>query len=454
MAQSPPEEGNLDSTYEGEPVDESQESQRETASGVPTQDPTPSLENAIAPESEEAACTAVVRYGLMRHLGRFRHERQENLTIGTKVVVRTPRGVELGEIVATVGEKTCFGCLNSQHLEQFLSASGSDYSLKIEGKVLRPANPQDIIDHRHLENSARDEAVFCRQQIQQLGLEMKLVTVDHLLGGERIIFYFSAESRVDFRELVHRLAGQYRTRIEMRQVGARDEARLVADYERCGLQCCCQRFIKNLKPVSMRMAKTQKATLDPSKISGRCGRLMCCLRFEDATYDELRKKLPKKNTYVQTDRLVGRVLDTQILTQLVRLALPDGSQTVIANEDILQYDVSPSETPPLPGPTAEAPSAKPSSGPESPAEAAASAPPRETSATDEQPTGKKKRRRRRRPSRNDATPAPAAKEMRETPSVSEPPAEASASADTAKEHQQAPPTKRKRRRRRRRKKKQ
>jgi len=170
---------------------------------------------------------------------------------------------------------------------------------------------------------------------------MKLVTVEHLLGGERIVFHFSAEGRVDFRELVRRLAGQYRTRIEMHQVGARDEARLLGDYERCGRQCCCQTFLKHLRPVSMRTAKIQKATLDPSKISGRCGRLMCCLRFEQDGYDELRTKLPRRNTWVRTAEHVGRVVETHILTQLVRLALPDASHVVVANEDIEERDVPP-----------------------------------------------------------------------------------------------------------------
>jgi len=108
---------------------------------------------------------------------------------------------------------------------------------------------------------------------------MKIVAAEHLLGGERIIFYFTSETRVDFRELVRALAQEYHTRIEMRQVGARDEAKLIADYERCGRLCCCAAYMKDLKPVSMRMAKQQKATLDPTKISGRCGRLMGCRRY-------------------------------------------------------------------------------------------------------------------------------------------------------------------------------
>ena len=285
--------------------------------------------------------SVVARYGHMRSVGQFRYNLDRVPRVGEKVVVRTERGVELGEVLADVCDHTCHGRLEAEQLKTFVKSNGPEYPFRRDGKVLRLANPQDVIDQRHLDSSAREEGAFCRQLIRQLELKMRLVAVEHLLGGERILFYFSAETRVDFRELVRQLASQYRTRIEMRQVGARDEARLVADYERCGQRCCCQQFIKDLRPVSMRMAKTQKATLDPSKISGRCGRLMCCLRYEDATYEELRKKLPKKNTWVRTADRVGRVVDTHILTQLVRLELPGRDFEVVAVEDILEHGVEP-----------------------------------------------------------------------------------------------------------------
>ena len=295
--------------------------------------------------------TIIARYGLMRNIGEFRHNLKTPPSRNTHVVLRTERGVELGEVVAPVcppGDCTSHGCgfVTRDRLKEFAAANGAEWPFRRDGRVLRPANPQDVIDYRHLQQSAREASAFCRQQIRDLGLEMKLVTVEHLLGGERIVFYFAAEHRVDFRELVRCLASQYRTRIEMRQVGARDEARLVADYERCGQQCCCQRFLKYLKPVSMRMAKMQKATLDPSKISGRCGRLMCCLRYEDETYDVLRKNLPRKNTWVRTEDVTGRVVDTQIITQLVLLQLVDGTRTAVGMEAIVERNVTP---PPPPG---------------------------------------------------------------------------------------------------------
>jgi len=314
------------------------------ADSSPAQEP-PS-EGPPAPEAAKqprgpAGLTLVARYGLMRQLSEFRHTFEKSPSPGTKVVLRSERGVELGEVVAGVSTDTCPRCISPEQIGRYIQANGPEYPFRRDGKVLRIANPQDLVDYRHLESSAREEGAYCTQQIKELGLKMKLVTVEHLLGGELIIFYFLAEQRVDFRKLVRNLASQYHTRIEMRQVGARDEARLVADYERCGQRCCCQEFLKNLKPVSMRMAKTQKATLDPSKISGRCGRLMCCLCYEDATYHELKAKLPYKNTWVRTPELVGCVTGTQILTQLVELRLPNHSRVAVPNEDIIERDIEP-----------------------------------------------------------------------------------------------------------------
>ncbi len=308
---------------------------------------------ASADRSRTSRPTAVVRYGIMRSVGEFRHNSDTPIPRGTKVVIRSERGVELGEVIAPV----CAECdrlhLTSDQLRQFLRDNGSEYPFRRDGRILRLANPQDVIDYRHLEQSAKEAAKYCRQIIRDQRLDMRLVSVEHLLGGERLVFFFAAEHRVDFRDLVRLLASQYRTRIEMRQVGARDEARLVADYERCGQQCCCQSFLKDLRPVSMRMAKTQKATLDPSKISGRCGRLMCCLRYEDATYEQLRKQLPHKNTYVRTAAgVIGRVVDTQIITQLVRVQLADFTFQAVATEDIVErnLDAPPKSEAPAPPP--------------------------------------------------------------------------------------------------------
>jgi len=309
---------------------------------------------------EPTGPTVVARYGLMGFLGEFRYNNKQRIRPGNKVVIRTDRGVELGEVVSLVnrtrpseaggsGEPRdeCAACpcpaqsVTPDALNRFLKASSDNYPFRRGGRVLRVANSQDLIDYRHLCTSSDEECKYCRDQIKDRNLPMRLVKAEHMLGGERIVFYFTAETRVDFRNLVRDLASQFRTRIEMRQVGARDEARLVADYERCGRHCCCKEFLKDLKPVSMRMAKVQKATLDPTKISGRCGRLMCCLRYEDDCYEELKKTLPKRNTWVRTKTHIGCVVDGQIITQLVRLSLYDGTFAVVPVEDILERNITP-----------------------------------------------------------------------------------------------------------------
>ncbi len=286
----------------------------------------------------------VVRYGAMLQTGLFEHHLEVPPTVGTKVVIRSDRGVELGAVVVRIcSECDGYGCASREQVIDYVATNGPKYPFKRAGKVLRVANTQDLADSRSLAERSRGQIAFCRQQISDLKLDMRLVTMESLLGGERIVFYFTSDQRVDFRDLVRRLTSQYHTRVELRQVGARDEARLVADFERCGRQCCCQSFIKDLQPVSMRMAKIQKATLDPLKISGRCSRLMCCLRYEDENYKELRKLLPKKNTWVRTATLVGKVVDSHILTQMVRIQMPDRSQTVVTTEEIVARDVEPPE---------------------------------------------------------------------------------------------------------------
>ena len=179
-----------------------------------------------------AGSVIIIRHGLMQQIGQFRHDLPRIPPPMTKVVIRTDRGVEMGEVVSGISKDPCQRCITNKVLADFIANNGPEYPFRRDGVVLRVANPQDIIDHRHLETSSREEATYCRQQLAELNLAMRLVTVEHMLGGERIVFYFTAETRVDFRELVRRLAAQFRTRIEMRQVGARDEARVIADYER------------------------------------------------------------------------------------------------------------------------------------------------------------------------------------------------------------------------------
>ena len=257
-----------------------------------------------------------VRYGAMRLVGRFASE-IDGLRIGDKVVARTDRGTEMGEVVS-----------GTDIVDD--SEAGA-----VTGEVLRKLTPDD--EQRLIEIEEQVEPAefkFCEEHMNSLKLPMQLVRVEHLLGDDKIVFYFMAEGRVDFRQLVKDLAQEYRTRIEMRQIGVRDEARLLADFEHCGRELCCKTFMKKLEPVTMKMAKNQKATLDPSKISGRCGRLMCCLRFEDKTYEALKRSLPRKGTRVLTPEGEGDVIAQDILSQLVRVELADRREAIVPLEDI------------------------------------------------------------------------------------------------------------------------
>ncbi len=265
----------------------------------------------------------VVRYGYMKLVGEFPYDGDAKPGCGSKLVVRTQRGVELGEMLTTTcSNGGCGKSVSRKDMLQYIENSGGkDYPFSTQGRVVRVATIEDLKQQEVLDAGKMDMIRFAKRAIADANLPMKLVEVEPLLGGERIIFHFASEEWVDFRELVGVLAQEFRTRIELHQVNARDEARLVADYEKCGQHCCCKQFLKVLKPVSMKSAKVQKATLDPTKISGRCGRLMCCLRYEDETYDSLKKNLPHRQTRVITEEGPGTVLDTQILTQLVLIAL-------------------------------------------------------------------------------------------------------------------------------------
>lgn len=276
----------------------------------------------------------LVRYGRMGLLGWFEHQESDIPKIHTRVVIKTDRGLELGQIVGPLCYRSGQFKLSVEQVEEYMRKSGDEQSLGQEGQFIRYTTPEDINEERHLEKSAKEELEYCIKIAKELELPMEVVESEHLFGGERVIFYFVADGRIDFRELVKRLAKEFQTRIEMRQIGSRDEAKLAVDYEACGLECCCKRFLKTLKPVNMRMAKLQKATLDPSKISGHCGRLKCCLRYEDETYREMKAKLPKKNTKVKTAYGEGTVVDTHILTQLVVVQKKDGPPIAVPVEEI------------------------------------------------------------------------------------------------------------------------
>lgn len=277
----------------------------------------------------------LVRFSRMMNLGLFEHNEAQIPSVPTRVVVKTDKGLELGSLV---GQPLAYRGgqlkLSDEQLKKYFDDSEIPISAEPVGRFIRYATAEDINEERHFAKISEQEAEFCRKLVSEMNLPMKIVDAEHIIGGERIIFYFMADGRVDFRDLVKKLAQEYQTRIEMRQIGSRDEAKLLGDIESCGQQCCCIRFLKALKPVNMRMAKLQKATLDPSKISGYCGRLKCCLRYEDKTYTELKKLLPHRNTRVKTHSGIGKVVDCQVITQLVAVELDNGTKIVVPREEI------------------------------------------------------------------------------------------------------------------------
>ena len=282
----------------------------------------------------------VIRYGVMLAVAEYPYDGPAKPGCGSKLVARTHRGLEVVEMLTTTCSNS--GCGKSVSRQEMLvyieNSGGRDYPFRTDGKILRVATVDDLARWSSIQADAREKVKPIKAAARELGLDMKVVEIEPILGGEVLTVYYTSEARIDFRDLVKRIAAEFKTRIEMRQVGARDEARLIADYERCGQHCCCKNFLKVLKPVSMRSAKTQKGTIDPLKISGRCGRLMCCLRYEDETYKELKASLPRKNTRVGTAEGPGVVLDGKILVQLVLVRLEhDGREIAVAVEELMDF---------------------------------------------------------------------------------------------------------------------
>ena len=312
------------------------------------QDADPVNRDAMTLEEQHAALevpkTIVVRFGAMRLIGEYTQTGSIKPGCGSKLVARTHRGLEVVEMLTTTCTNAgCGKSVTRKEMLDYIDASGGrDYPFFNRGKVLRLATTDDLLNQSKIEARKPEFLSKARDLIKFYNIDMKLVDVDPIIGEEVLTFYYMSEERVDFRELVRDLAAEFRTRIEMRQVGARDEARLVADYERCGQHCCCKNFLKVLKPVSMRSAKVQKATLDPLKISGRCGRLMCCLRYEDQTYKELKANLPHRKTPVGTEYGPGIVVDSKILTQLVLVKLEhSGEEIAVPVEELMDPKTCP-----------------------------------------------------------------------------------------------------------------
>ena len=232
---------------------------------------------------------------------------------GDCVIVETVRGVEFGHCV--IGPKQ-------------ITEDAVVTPLK---NVIRKATEEDIEKDRENKEKQKEALDICLSKIEKHDLPMKLIDVEYTFDNNKIIFYFTAEGRVDFRELVKDLAAVFRTRIELRQIGVRDEAKMIGGLGPCGRSMCCSSFLGDFVPVSIKMAKEQNLSLNPTKISGICGRLMCCLNYEQETYEEIKKELPKVNSIVDTPYGQGLVVGNSVVNESVKVKLKD-----IDGEDIIK----------------------------------------------------------------------------------------------------------------------
>ena len=262
----------------------------------------------------------VVRYGAMRLLGDFDARRGTVFRRSEEVVVRTERGVEWGTVLCPATERT----------GEYLGNTRSN-----SGRILRIATSEDR--RTRYETAEREKQYFAQAaaMISERLVKMQLIDIEQIFGGERLILYYLSEGRVDFRELVKGMAREFNMRIEMRQIGIRDEAKLLADYGDCGKPLCCNTHLQEMPAVSMKMAKLQKATLDPNKISGRCGRLKCCLRYEYDTYEQHRRELPPIGAMVVTKNGQGRVISQELLARKLVVVFQDGRRVMTAENDIV-----------------------------------------------------------------------------------------------------------------------
>lgn len=242
--------------------------------------------------------------------------------LGDYVVVETVRGVEVGKVV--IGPKDIKEEENVAPLKD----------------ILRIATEEDLEQYEKNIQDAKDAIPICREKIAKHKLDMEILEAEYTFDRNKFIVYFTAEGRVDFRELVRDMASIFRTRIELRQVGVRDEAKFLGALGSCGREVCCKKFLGDFEPVSIQMAKDQSLSLNPGKISGACGRLMCCLNYEKDVYEEKLKNMPERGEKVICPEGRGIVIDTDTLSETVKLRVKLDNDI----ENILQYSVSEIET--------------------------------------------------------------------------------------------------------------
>ncbi|MCI5688963.1 MAG: stage 0 sporulation family protein [Emergencia sp.] len=238
------------------------------------------------------------------------------VSLGDSVIVETARGLEFGTVTMEITE------IREEDVVQPLK------------KIVRIAEEEDIRRHEENEKKKTKALKLCQDKIDKHHLEMKLIDVEYTFDNNKIIFYFTADGRVDFRELVKDLAGVFKMRIELRQIGVRDEAKMLGGIGSCGKSLCCSTWLSDFEPVSIKMAKVQNLSLNPTKISGICGRLMCCLKYENDVYMELRKGLPDNGEKVKTRDGMGKVVDTNILESKVKVRLYTGEKDEDGSEKL------------------------------------------------------------------------------------------------------------------------
>lgn len=243
----------------------------------------------------------------------------QQLKKGNRVIVETVRGIECGEVA-----------MDNREVDD-------EEIIKPLKKLIRIATEDDI--EQFLANKAKEKDAFaiCQQKIANHNLDMKLVDVEYTFDGGKVLFYFTADGRVDFRELVKDLAGVFKTRIELRQIGVRDESKMLGGLGICGRPFCCSSFLGEFQPVSIKMAKEQGLSLNPTKISGACGRLMCCLKYEQNAYEYLLKITPKPGAIVETSDGAGTVVDFSLLTGKLKVQLhnnPDAQPRVFDRKEV------------------------------------------------------------------------------------------------------------------------
>lgn len=239
------------------------------------------------------------------------------IPVDTNVIVETARGIELGTVVLP----------NREVPEEEIVAP-----LK---KVIRIATDEDLKHHEDNIEKEKEAFDICLKKIKEHGLDMKLIDVEYTFDNNKILFYFTADGRIDFRDLVKDLAAIFKTRIELRQIGVRDETKMMGGIGICGRALCCNKFLCEFQPVSIKMAKEQGLSLNPTKISGCCGRLMCCLKYEHEAYEEILSRVPKVGAIVQTPEGPGVVIEISLLKEIVKVKLDNDN-----DPDLKMFNVS------------------------------------------------------------------------------------------------------------------